>query len=245
MNTLESICKIVYKCGDVINNASRDNIGISEKEGDANFVTTYDTMVQEILRKELLELISEATFIGEEGEHTAYSDKGLFFIVDPIDGTTNFIKDYHMSCVSVALIEDGEAKIGVIYNPYLDEMFTAEKGKGAFCNGKEIHVSKEPLSNGIVLFGTATYYKEHNKKTFDMAYEYFQKALDVRRSGTAAWDLCNIAAGRAELYFELQLQIWDFAAGALIVEEAGGIVTTVEGEKLDYFKPHSVMARNM
>lgn len=245
MDTLNSMCDVVRKCGKIIKDAPRDKISISEKEGDANFVTTYDTTVQEILKKELLELVPEATFLGEEGEKTVYSDKGKFFIVDPIDGTTNFIKDYHTSVISVALIEDGDAKIGIVYNPYLDEMFTAERGKGAFCNGRKIKVSKEPLENGLVLFGTAPYYKELNRKSFDMAYEYFQKALDIRRSGSAAMDLCSIAAGRAELYFELRLSPWDYAAGALLVEEAGGIVTTAEGGKITYDKQCSVIARNM
>ncbi len=244
MDRFKAICEIVYKCGDIIKNARRDEIGITEKEGEANFVTTYDTMVQNILKKELLQLIPEASFIGEEGDQDAYSDKGIFFIVDPIDGTTNFIKDYHTSCISVAVIEDGDARLGVVYNPYLDEMFTAKRGEGAFLNGREIHVSKEPLENGILLFGAAPYYKELNKISFDMAYKYFQRALDLRRSGSAALDLCSIAAGRAELYFEMRVYPWDYAAGALIVEEAGGVVTTAEGDPFSYDKPISIMARN-
>ena len=172
------------------------------------------------------------------------SGRGKYFIVDPIDGTTNFIKDYHVSCISVGLLEDGEVKIGVIYNPYLDEMFWAVKGKGAYCNGRRIHVSEQPLGNGLILFGASPYYKELHKKSFEMAYELFSPALDIRRSGSAALDLCSIAAGRAELYFELKLSPWDYAAGSLIVEEAGGIVTTVEGEKLSFDRPCSVMAKN-
>lgn len=164
--------------------------------------------------------------------------------MDPIDGTTNFIKDYHVSAISAGLAKDGEKYIGVVYNPYLDEMFTAERGKGAFLNGRPIHVSRNPLSEGIVLFGTAPYYEELSKKSFQMAYAYFKKALDVRRSGSAAIDLCSIAAGRAELYFELRLSPWDFAAGALIVEEAGGVVTTVEGGAVTLGQKCSVLATN-
>ena len=108
-------------------------------------------------------------------------------------------------------------------------MFTAERGKGAFLNGKPIHVSRNPLSEGIVLFGTAPYYEELSKKSIQMDNAYIKKALDVRRSGSAAIDLCSIAAGRAELYFELRLSPWDFAAGALIVEAAGGVVSADEG----------------
>ncbi len=243
-DVLKSICEIALKCGEIMKNADRSHISIEEKEGDANFVTGYDSMIQEVLKKDLKQLMPETGFIGEEGDSDVFSPRGKFFIVDPIDGTTNFIKDYHMSCVSVALIEDNEACIGVIYNPYLDEMFYAVKGKGAFLNGNPIHVSNKPLDRGIVVFGTATYYKEYNELTFKMAYDYFQKALDVRRSGSAALDLCTVASGRAERFFELQLQPWDFAAGALIVTEAGGIITTVDGGPISYDKPCSMMARN-
>ena len=138
----------------------------------------------------------------------------------------------------------GKVEIGIVYNPYLNEMFWAQRGKGAYCNDKRINVSNQPLNNGIVLFGTSLYYEELNEKTFEMAYEYFKQALDVRRSGSAALDLCSIAAGRAELFFELRLSPWDYAAGTLIVEEAGGVVTTVEGEAISFDKPCSVLARN-
>ena len=217
---------------------------IDSKEGPANFVTEYDEKVQRLLEKDLKQIVPDAKFVGEEENTNTVSDKGRYFIVDPIDGTTNFIKDYHMSCISVALLEDGEVKIGVIYNPYLDEMFCAVKGEGAYCNERRIFVSEQPLSNGLVLFGTSPYNKELNKKSFEMAYEFFTQALDIRRSGSAALDLCSIAAGRAELYFELKLSPWDYAAGSLLVEEAGGIVTTIDGERLCFDRPCSVLAKN-
>ena len=146
--------------------------------------------------------------------------------------------------ISVALAVDGAVELGVIYNPYLDELFTARRGRGAFCNGKPIRVSSEPLENGIVIFGTSPYNKEVSEKSFKLAYEYHRRALDVRRTGSAAIDLCNIAAGRAELFFELILSPWDYAAGALIVEEAGGIVTDADGRTLPLGRKCSVVARN-
>lgn len=149
-----------------------------------------------------------------------------------------------MSAISVGLALDGERYMGVVYNPYLDEMFTAVRGQGAFLNGMPIHVSPEPLENGVVLFGTAPYYEELNQKSFELAYDYFKRSLDVRRSGSAALDLCSVAAGRAELFFELRLCPWDFAAGSLIVEEAGGKVTTVEGAQLTLEAPCSLLATN-
>lgn len=242
---LNEITKVMKECGQLIMNADRSEAMVDEKAGHANFVTTYDKMVQAKLQESFVKILPEATFVGEEEDIHASIEKGLAFIVDPIDGTTNFIKNYHTSAISVGLLKDGEQFMGAVYNPYLDELFTAIKGCGAYLNGNPIHVSNQPLSNGVVLFGTAPYYEELNKKSFDMAYDYFKKALDIRRSGSAALDLCSIAAGRAELYFELRLSPWDYAAGSLIVSEAGGTVTTVEGGPLSFDKPCSVLARNI
>lgn len=242
---LKQIMETVRECGRYIKTVDRSAIAVDSKEGPGNFVTEHDSKVQQMLETSLTKIVPDADFMGEEdGRNQKDSQKGKFFVVDPIDGTMNFIKDYKSSCISVALVEDGQVLLGVIYNPYLDEMFWALRGKGAFCNGTQIHVSKEPLSNGLVLFGTCPYYEELYERTFRMAYDYFVKALDLRRSGSAALDLCCIAAGRAELFFELVLQPWDYAAASLIIEEAGGIITTVEGEPLSFVKPCSVLARN-
>lgn len=241
---VDKIADVVRDCGKIMLEAVRTSDMVDAKEGHANFVTTYDKKVQETLKEKLTEILPAAAFVGEEDDIHTSIQKGLAFIVDPIDGTTNFIKDYHVSAISVGLINDGRSYIGVVYNPYLDEMFTAERGKGAFLNGKPIHVSRNPLSEGIVLFGTAPYYEELSRKSFDLAYEYFRHALDIRRSGSAAIDLCSIAAGRAEVYFELRLSPWDYAAGSLIVEEAGGVVTTVDGGEITFERPCSVLAAN-
>ena len=243
-NDLELICDLVRECGKFIKDIDRGHLHIDSKEGRANFVTEYDKQVQERLRTGLLEIMPDAHFVGEEGSTQKFSPVGKFFIVDPIDGTTNFIKDFHISSISVALVVDGEAELGVIYNPYTDEMFTARRGGGAFCNGKRLHVSSEPLENGIVVFGTAPYHEELKEKTFKLAYAYFKKAMDVRRCGSAALDLCSVAAGRAELFFELILSPWDYAAGGLIVREAGGLVSDMDGNELALDRPCSVLARN-
>lgn len=241
---LEQIKDVAKYCGGIILNADRSDIGVSDKAGKANFVTKYDCKVQKIAQEMLEKILPEAEFLGEEEDSKIDDTKEYVFVVDPIDGTTNFIKDYHMSCISIGLVRNHERYIGVVYNPYLDELFHAIKGKGAYLNGERIHVSDEDLSNGIVLFGSAPYNTELAKKSFDLAYELFNKALDIRRSGSAAIDLCSIACGRAEFYFELLLSPWDFAAGSLIVEEAGGIVTTPDGEKLPCFEKAGVYAMN-
>ncbi len=231
-------------CGDIMLNAERSDSMTEEKSGRANFVTVYDKLVQKTLKEKLHEIMPEAHFVGEEEDIHESIESGYAFIVDPIDGTTNFIRDYHVSAISVGLLYDGKPKFGAVYNPYLDEMFTAEKGKGAFLNGKPIKVSTNKLENSVVLFGTSPYYPELSRKSFDMAYDYFTKSLDVRRSGSAALDLCSIASGRADLYFELKLSPWDYAAGSLIITEAGGEITDIDGKPIVYDKPCSVLASN-
>lgn len=239
---LERIAQLVRACGVLVREADRTDLQIDAKAGPANFVTAYDKLVQDRLRAGLKEILPEARFIGEEGSDDRYAPEGLFFIVDPIDGTTNFIKDYHYSSISVALVADGVAELAVVYNPYADELFSAVRGCGAVCNGKRLAVTSQPLANGIVIFGTSPYDAALAKRSFDLAYALFTQALDVRRSGSAALDLCAIAAGRAELFFELQLSPWDYAAGALIVQEAGGLVCDVKGAPLSYDHRCSVLA---
>ncbi len=243
MNLINEVCSLVKDCGKVILGADREKMAIDTK-GVADLVTEYDTRIQEQLAVGLKKIMPEAKFIGEEGSSDELTDDSYAFIVDPIDGTTNFIKDYHMSAISVALLKGREAVAGVVYNPYLDEIFYAIKGQGAFCNGKRISVSSQPMSNALVLFGTSPYKKELFKKTTEILAEYFYEALDIRRCGSAALDLCSVACGRAELYFELQVSPWDFAAGKLLVEEAGGVVTTLDGAPLSFEGKTTILAKN-
>lgn len=239
---LKKIIAVVKECSKIMLTAHNVENKITEKEGTANFVTDYDRQVQRMLQKKLSILLPQAAFLGEEDEVHSFPREGYLFIVDPIDGTTNFIKDYKASCISVGLALDGEMYLGVVYNPYLDEMFWAERGKGAYCNGRSIHVSEQSIADGIVLFGTAPYYPQLTDKSFAMARHFFDHSLDIRRSGSAAIDLCSIAAGRAELFFEAKLSPWDFAAGSLIVEEAGGRCVTFSNQKLELGKSSSVLA---
>ena len=246
---IQQIADAVRKCGQIMLDAEKIKETVTTKEGHGNFVTFYDRKIQEILEKELTELLPESRFMGEEtadadagGSYMPDYDKGLVFIVDPIDGTTNFIKGYRNSAVSVGLLRDGEPYMAVIYNPYQDEMFTAVKGQGTHVNGRAARVSENRLADGIAVFGTAIYYDGSAEPTFRRAFDYFTHALDIRRSGSAAIDLCTIAAGRAELFFELELQPWDYAAGALLVTEAGGSITQLDGSPITFDRPCSILA---
>ncbi len=238
---IKSICDVARKSAKIILNADR-NMQVDIKSGHGNFVTENDVKVQALIEKELGALFPEATFIGEEGDGSSELNDGYCFIVDPIDGTCNFMYDYKMSAISIALLCNREVIAGVIYQPYLDEMFYAEKGKGAYLNGKPIHASSNTVDNSLVIFGTAVYYPELCDKTFDICKKLMKTTRDLRRSGSAAADLAWIAAGRADLFFELTLSPWDFAAGSLICEEAGAAIAQPDGSPLDFSKKCGVAA---
>lgn len=241
---LPEVINIVKDCEKILLNATDVERKIHQKAGKGNFVTDYDSKVQSILRSRLLELLPEAVFLGEEDQmdHTDIS-KGYAFVVDPIDGTANFTRNYHASCISVALTLDGLPVLGVVHNPYLKETFSALRGKGSYLNGEQIYASDRTLQEGLILFGTAPYHTDLIQKSFQVAYRYMSRAEDLRRSGSAAMDLCMVACGRAEFFFELTLCPWDYAAGALIVEEAGGFVSDLQGQPLTYDRRQAIAAR--
>ena len=241
---LKQIIELVRECGTILLSADDIQRKIHQKTGKGNFVTDYDSKVQAILEQRLLKLIPEAAFLGEEDrmDHTDIS-RGYAFIVDPIDGTANFTRGYNVSCISVALALDGRPVLGVIHNPYQKETFHAIRAKGAYLNRLKISASDRSLEEGLILFGTAPYHEELTRKSFEVAYHYMSRAQDLRRSGSAAIDLCMIACGRAEFFFELSLCPWDYAAGALLVEEAGGIVSDLQGQPISYNRKQTVTAR--
>lgn len=228
----QEIAEIVRQAGQIVREAGRDK-GVTEKSGHQDLVTRYDSQVQRFLEDRLLALLPQAGFLGEEdlGEDV-HADREWLFVVDPIDGTTNFVKEYPHCGISVGLYRNGQPEIGVIYDPYLDELFEAERGQGAFLNGKPIHVSDAPLQDAVTVMGTSPYYRQFTDVTFAMGKQLFAGSLDIRRAASAALDLCYIAAGRVDAYFECLLSPWDYAAGALIVAEAGGVATDLTGQPL-------------
>jgi len=199
------------------------------KTGHRDVVTEFDRRVQELVVERLREFLPQAGFVMEESEAQDALNGEHVFIIDPIDGTMNFVRHYNHSAISVAYASFGELLIGCVYDPFADEMFTAIKGQGAFLNGEPIHADTQPLSETLFCFGTSPYYPELTDETFRLARIAFDNCLDLRRLASAALDLCAVAAGRAGLYFELRLSPWDYAAGLLIVEEAGGRVCTIDG----------------
>ncbi len=242
-NITKSIIEIVKEAGKIVLSAHNRENAVTAKEGKKNFVTKYDVAVQEFLFKELARDFPDAEFIGEENENN-FSISGLRFIVDPIDGTTNFMQDYRCSCISVALCKENDVIAGVVYNPYTNEIFSAERGKGAYLNGEQIKVSERPLSDGLALFGTSPYHPENTDETFTLLRKVFDFSRDIRRSGSAAYDICMIACGRCEVFFEKGLQPWDIAAGTLILKEAGGVALNYEGEEICFSVPGDFVFAN-
>ena len=242
---IEKISDIAKEAGEIMINAKRPKI--MEKAGHANFCTETDEKIQAYLIERLKEVLPEASFLGEEDGQDVFSEKmssGYCFIIDPIDGTSNFIYEYRPSVVSIGLLKDGKPYMAVVYNPYDDMLFTAVAGQGAFMNGQRIMSSDMPLSDTLAVFGTAPYYTELQEKTFEIAKELLKECVDLRRSGTAAWDMCCVALGRCGLYFELRIQLWDYAAAALIATEAGCVVTDTDGNALSFTGPTSVICRS-
>ena len=203
---------------------------IAERKTDArNVVTEYDKKVQESIVNKIREVIPDAHFFCEENDKQDTLDAEHVFIIDPIDGTMGFVHGFHHSCISVAYMSRRKILAGAIYNPYFDEMFTACDGMGAYLNGRRIHVDDCGLEGSLCCVGTSPYYPELQDKSFAIIRKLFDNSLDIRREGSAALDMCTISAGRAGFYFELLLSFWDFAAGYIIVKEAGGVVLTPEG----------------
>lgn len=240
---LQKITEIVKECGAIIRNAQIHHVELKNQDR-RNLLTEYDVKIQSVLEQKLIQILPEASFFGEEGTHQ-YKKDGYCFVCDPIDGTTNFVKGCNFSSISVALLKDGQPVLGIIYNPYSDEMFCAEKGKGATLNGNHIHTTTDCLADSLVTFGTGVTDLSQIDAVFEYAKKCFNASIDVRRCGSAALELCNLACGRIGYFCEFKLSPWDYSAGVLIAKEAGAIVKSKDFEDIDdYFqiRPIFVMA---
>ena len=209
-------------------------VGAHSKTGRRDVVTEYDRKVQELLVERLRAAVPGAGFVMEESDAQDAIDREHVFIIDPIDGTMNFVHHYNHSAISVAYASFGQVLCACVYDPYADEMFSAVKGQGAFLNGQPIHADPAPLNESLFCLGSSPYYPDLTDETFRLARIAFDNSLDLRRLASAELDLCAIAAGRAGLYFELRLSLWDYAAGMLLVNEAGGVILSIDGSPLRF-----------
>ena len=220
-----------------------EHLQVSVK-GPRNFVTAADHRAEEIVRGELAKARPDYGFLGEEGGPREGRDKTHRWIVDPLDGTTNFLHGIPHFAVSIALERDGAIVAGLVYNPANDDLFIAERGKGAFLNDKRIRVaSRQHLADAVVACGLPHYGRGDlalARQEIAAAQQHF---AGLRRYGAAALDLAWIAAGRLDAYWERDLSPWDLAAGSLLVREAGGFVSDLDG-RADIFKTGHVVAGN-
>ena len=242
---VELLADIVREAGDIMLEAEDIRHQIKAKAGHANFVTAYDEKVQEYLFSEFQKVLPEAHFVGEEEGAEVFKpeyETGYTFCIDPIDGTSNFLTGYRPSVISVAVFKDGERFMSVVYEPYQKLMFTAVRGEGAYLNGKRLESSDEPLARSMVSFGTSPYDPELTDISFELCKQLLPRCIDLRRSGSAVWDICQVAMGVTGMFFECKLRLWDFAAASLILEEAGGKITDMEGKELSMRGPASVLA---
>jgi myo-inositol-1(or 4)-monophosphatase len=210
-------------------------------KGPANFVTAADRRAEEIAYEELSKARPGYGFLGEEGGSREGADKTHRWIVDPLDGTSNFLHGIPQFAVSIALEREGTIVAGVIYNPANEELFTAERGKGAFFNDKRLRVAgRQRLLDAVVACGLP----HHGKGDLALFRQEFaavqDKVAGLRRFGAAALDLAWVAAGRLDAYWERDISPWDMAAGLLMVREAGGYVTDLDGSDAMLEKGHII-----
>lgn len=206
---------------------------ISHK-GEIDLVTEADRRSEELIVGRLRETFPDHSIIAEEGGGDGGSE--YLWLVDPLDGTTNYAHGFPWFSISIALLKGGEPILGVIYNPVLDELFWAEKGGGAWLNGERIVVSRiSDLSYSFLATGFPYDIRESEVNNLDHFSHFALKALAIRRAGSAALDLAYLACGRFDGFWELKLHAWDMAAGFLLVREAGGRVTDFKGGFFDPF----------
>ncbi|MGB4609631.1 MAG: inositol monophosphatase family protein [Saccharofermentanales bacterium] len=261
------VIQIVVRSSDIILSIeeSSEDVNTIEQKGFANYVTKIDYDVQEYIEKQILNIFPDHQFLGEEDNQHKFDQANPCWILDPVDGTKNLILDMHHSSTSLAFWNGEHLNFALIYDPFLDELFEASRNEGSYLirNIKQQMITTEEyhdlqktkltinnisdLSNAIVAFGSSPYDRGieiNHKVMFRVLYDIFEQTEDIRRFGSAALDLAYIAANRHHIFFESKLRPWDFAAGILIVEESGGIVTNFHNQPVDIFKTSSILSAN-
>jgi len=220
-----------------------ENLQVSQK-GPGDFVTHADKRTEQILIDELTKARPGYGFLGEEGGGVEGADKTHRFIIDPIDGTSNFLHGIPHFAISIALEREGQLVAGLVYNPITEEMFTAEKGSGAFLNGKRLRVaSRREMAPALFATGLPFMGRPHHARALGEAGAVMAVTSGIRRFGAAALDLAWTAAGRIDGFWEHGINLWDTAAGIVLVREAGGIVSDFHG-RTDGLKGDDIVCAN-
>ena len=238
--------KAAREAGKIINRAALDveSVRVSQKQVN-DFVTEVDQASEQIIIETLLTAYPGHGILAEEsGQEHGAKDSEFVWIIDPLDGTTNFIHGFPVYCVSIALSVKGKIEQGVVYDPSRNDLFTATKGRGAYLNDRRLRVSKR-LRMGECLISTGFPFRQGDNfnNYLAMMGEVMQRTAGLRRPGAAALDLAYVAAGFTDAFFETGLQPWDVAAGSLLVTEAGGLVGNFTGEA-DFLEQKECLAGN-
>lgn len=239
---INKIVEIAYEAGKIIIEGANKDKNINYK-GDIDLVTEYDVKTEKFLKEKLSNIFKNHEIIAEESTDNPFKDFNNAIFIDPIDGTTNFVHGFPFLSISIGIYTEKKGQYGVVYNPILNEMFCAEKGKGAFLNGNKISVSnKESLSKSLCATGFP-YMKEELPYLMKILEKTLSISRGIRRAGSAAIDLCYVAKGVFDLYYERNLKPWDISAGMIILKEAGGLVTDFDGNEQN-LKTGSLIASN-
>lgn len=234
---------IAKEAGNILKEGFGSSFEIRSKDGRNDLVTEYDTKVEHYLKAKIKAMYPDHEILAEESAIEDFSTEKPCWIVDPLDGTVNFAHQIPFFSVSIALVIEKKVMIGVVYHVMQDEMFIAQKGLGSYLNGKKLQVSSTPFfQNAILATGFPYNLMSNPGHCIEHFIEILKQGIPIRRMGSAAIDLCYVAAGRFDGFWEISLKPWDFAAGQLIVEESGGKVSTITGEPLKVFHPSSVLA---
>ena len=242
---IDTLKQIALEAGKIIKEGYASHKEVTHK-GVVDLVTEYDIRTEAFIIDRLKEAFPDHTLVGEESHQGSYHyDKAIY--IDPIDGTTNFVHGIPHLAISLGVWEQGKPVLAVVYNPILEELFWAVRGEGAYCNGQKLEVSgQNKLQNALIATGFP-YAKVHAGIEYRWVIDCMTNLLphiqDIRRLGAAAVDLCYLAQGKVEAFYEIDLKPWDVAAGILIVQEAGGEVSNVNNKPYD-FDDKSIVASN-
>lgn len=241
--TLEALCAMARGAGEIVR-AGFNNSNHIRLKGEIDVVTEVDTQTEAYLLEQIHRDFPTHDVIAEESGTVSNSSDHTWYL-DPLDGTTNFVHGLPIFAVSIGCVFQGQPWMGVVYNPVRDELFSAERGKGAWLNGTPIHTgSQSELSESLLVTGFPYDRFTNPDNNLENFKRFALQVRGVRRLGSAALDLCSVAAGRIDGYWEIRLEPWDIAAGVLIAEEAGAVVTQRDGSGGLLIPPCSVVAAN-
>lgn len=234
----------VLQAGEILRRGFGTNYEIFAKPGHQNFVTEFDRLAEESIINLIRSRFPEHSILAEESGYSNHIEDSILWIIDPLDGTTNFAR--HLPCftISIAAYHKNEGLCGVIYQPMTNELFIAEKGKGAYLNGKRIHTSTtKNLRESLIIAALPYENKFEPEETLILLYELNHTGATIRNFGSAALSLAYVASGKADALWMHKLYTWDIAAGKILIEEAGGIVCLTNSEN-NFLHPAEVIASN-